>query len=124
MHHATFADQQTSASSVAHSYVAYFGPIPPTSSNTNESVEDPNSNHSWNGLSGHNQFITAHTFPVIDIHHQSQGHHSHPFPAIGGHVNSADQASVPPATSRSTRGEYDAMTRSGSFMHPFIYGHG
>ncbi|PSS14674.1 Coiled-coil domain-containing protein [Actinidia chinensis var. chinensis] len=124
MHHATFADQQTAASPVAHSYVAYFGPIPPTSSNTNESVEDPNSNHSWNGLSGHNQIITAHTFPVIDIHYQSRGHHSHPFPAIGGHVNSADQASVPPATSRSTRGEYDAMTRSGSFMHPFIYGHG
>ncbi|KAG5567726.1 hypothetical protein RHGRI_003051 [Rhododendron griersonianum] len=122
-HHSVFSDQQTAASPVAHSYVAYFGPIPPpTTSNTSENVEDPNFNHPWNGLSGHNEIFPAHTFPVIGIRHQNRGHHSHPFSANSGHVNSADQASIPPAPLRSTRGDHDALTRSGSVVHPFLHG--
>lgn len=120
--HALFAEH-TAASPVAHSYVAYFRPLPPASSNTNES-EDPNFNHHWNGISGHNEIFTAHGFPVIDVQYQTWGHHSHPFSTSSAHSNSTDQASVPPPTLRSSRGEYDAMTRSGSFAHPFPYGHG
>ncbi|GMP87665.1 hypothetical protein CsSME_00039944 [Camellia sinensis var. sinensis] len=100
-----------------------FEPLPPASSNTNES-EDPNFNHHWNGISGHNEIFTAHGFPVIDVQYQTWGHHSHPFSTSSAHSNSTDQASVPPPTLRSSRGEYDAMTRSGSFAHPFPYGHG
>jgi hypothetical protein len=122
-HHAVFSDQQTAASPVAHSYVAYFGPIPPpATSNTSDNVEDPNFNHLWNGLSGHNEVFTARTFPVLGIRHQNRGHHSHPFSANSGHVNSVDQASIPPPTLRSTRGDYDTLTRSGSAVHPFLHG--
>ncbi|KAL6968518.1 hypothetical protein U1Q18_034322 [Sarracenia purpurea var. burkii] len=121
---ALFAEH-TAASSVAHSYLAYFGPIPPSLSNsTNESVEDLNFNHRWNAISGPNEIFTAQGFPVIDIQYHSWGQHSHPFSSNSGHINSTDQASVPPATLRSTRAEYDAMTRSGSSVHPFVYGHG
>ncbi|RVW54536.1 E3 ubiquitin-protein ligase RFI2 [Vitis vinifera] len=82
-HHAILSEH-AAASSAAHSYVAYFGPIPPTHSNSSESVDDLNFNHHWNSLS-------AHTLP---------------------------------ATLRSMRGESDAMTRSGSFVHPLLFGPG
>uniref|UniRef100_A0A5B7AZR7 RING-type domain-containing protein n=1 Tax=Davidia involucrata TaxID=16924 RepID=A0A5B7AZR7_DAVIN len=122
-HHAIFTEH-TAPSSVAHSYVEYFGPIPPASSNSNESVDDPNFNHRWNGLSGHNEIFTPHAFAAIDIPYQSRGQHSPPFSVNSSHINGADQASVPPTTLRSTRGESDAVRRSGSFMHPFLHGHG
>ncbi|PSR85987.1 RING-H2 finger protein [Actinidia chinensis var. chinensis] len=111
-HHPIFAE-----------HTAYFEPIPMVSSNSIESVENPNFNHSWNIIS-HNEIFTGNGFPVIDIHHQSWGHHPRPFSSNGGHINSTDQASVRPATLRPTRGPYDAMTRSDSSAHPFLYGHG
>ncbi|XAR61332.1 hypothetical protein NMG60_11035008 [Bertholletia excelsa] len=121
-HHPIYAEH-AAGSSMPHSYFAYFGPIPPTSSNTGENVEDRNFSH-WNSISGRNEIITAHAFPVIDIQYHSWSHHSHPFPTNSGHINSIDQASVPPATLRPSRAEFDAMTRFGSFVHPYIYGHG
>lgn len=122
-HQAIFAEH-TSASSVAHSYVAYLGPIPPVSSNTNESVEDPNFNHHWNGISGQNDIFTAHGFPVIDVQYQSWGHHSHPYSTNGGHIDRADRASIAPATVRPTGVESDNITRFGSVVHPSFHGRG
>ncbi|KAK9281712.1 hypothetical protein L1049_004616 [Liquidambar formosana] len=116
-HHAIFAEH-TAASSV-NSYVAYLGHIPPTSSNSSDSVDDP-INHHWNGLSGHSEIFAPHAFPAIDIQYQNWGHRSH---QTSSHITGADQASVPPVTMRSTR-ESDALTRSGSFAHPFLLVHG
>ncbi|KAG5514226.1 hypothetical protein RHGRI_035583 [Rhododendron griersonianum] len=121
-HQAIFAEH-TSASSVAHSYVAYLGPIPPVSSNANESVEDPNFNHRWNGITGQNEIFAAHGFPVIDVQYQSWGHHSHPF-SNSGHIDRTDRASVAPATVRPTGVEYDDLTRFGSVVHPSFHGRG
>ncbi|KAA8543100.1 hypothetical protein F0562_021405 [Nyssa sinensis] len=122
-HNAIFTEH-SAPSSVAHSYVEYFGPIPPASSNSNESVDDPNFNRHWNGLSGHNDIFTPHAFAAIDTPYQSWGHDAPPFPANSSHISGADQGSVPPTTSRSTWVESDAATRSGSSVHPFLHGHG
>ncbi|XP_057460702.1 E3 ubiquitin-protein ligase RFI2-like [Actinidia eriantha] len=111
-HHPVFAE-----------HIAYFEPIPLASSNTIESIENPNFNHNRNGIS-HNEIFTAHGFPVNDVHHQSWGHHSRPFSSNSGNINSDDQASVRPATLRPTEGPYDATTRSNSSAYPFLYGHG
>ncbi|XP_052192002.1 E3 ubiquitin-protein ligase RFI2 isoform X2 [Diospyros lotus] len=123
-YNALFA-QHTPVSFVAP-YVAYayVRSIPSVSSNTNENVEDLNFNHQWNGIPGQNEIFSGHTFPVTDIQQQSWGHHSHPFPINSRHVNHTDQALVPLATLRSTRDDYDAMTRSGAFVQPFFYGQG
>ncbi|GFS39776.1 adenine nucleotide alpha hydrolases-like superfamily protein [Actinidia rufa] len=111
-HHPVFAE-----------HIAYFEPIPLASSNTIESVENPNFNHNWNGIS-HNEILTAHGLPATDVHHQSWGHHSRPFSSNSGNINSDDQASVRPATLRPTGGPYDSTTRSISSAHPFLYGRG
>ncbi|KAG5537748.1 hypothetical protein RHGRI_025013 [Rhododendron griersonianum] len=121
-HQAIFAEH-TSISSVARSYVAYLGPIPPVSSNANESVEYSYFNHCWNGVSGQNGIFTAHGFPFIDVQYQSWGHHSHPS-SNSGHIDRTACASVAPATVRPTGVEYDDLTRFGSVVHPSFHGRG
>lgn len=122
-HHAILSEH-AAASSAAHSYVAYFRPIPPTHSNSSESVDDLNFNHHWNSLSAHSEIFSSHAFPAIDIQYQSWGHHSPPFSPTSSHINGAEQAPALPAALRSMRGESDAMTRSGSFLHPLLFGPG
>lgn len=109
---------------MAHSHVAYVRPVPRASSNLSESVDDPNFSHRRNGQPGQNEIYNPHAFPALNVQYQSWGRHSPPFSASRSHINGSDQASVPPTTLRSTRVETDAMTRSGPFVHPFLYGHG
>ncbi|XP_044491335.1 E3 ubiquitin-protein ligase RFI2 [Mangifera indica] len=119
-HHPILAEQE--AASMAHSYVAYVGPVPTTTSRPSNNVDDTPLNYHWNGPSGHNEIFPPHAFPAIQYH--SWGHHSPPFSVSGSHMNGADPASVLPATQRSSHGESDAVTMSRSFPHPFVFDHG
>ncbi|XP_043708511.1 E3 ubiquitin-protein ligase RFI2-like isoform X1 [Telopea speciosissima] len=125
-HHAIFAEH-TAAPSAAHScpYVAYFQPLQPSSSTSNESLADgPNFNHHWNSLSGPSDISsTSHAFPAVDLHYHSWDHHS-PLSPTNGRIGGADQAPLPSATMRSNRGDSDGIPRPGSFVHPFLLGHG
>ncbi|EEF39254.1 E3 ubiquitin-protein ligase RFI2 [Ricinus communis] len=121
-HHSVYAEH-TAASSVAHSYVAYVGPIPPNPSRSNDGIDDPNFNHHWNGLSGRHEIFSTHAFPAINIQYHNWGRRSPPFSVSSSHINGVDPASVP-MTFRSSVGESDTRTRSTSFPHPIVFGHG
>ncbi|XP_010259580.1 PREDICTED: uncharacterized protein LOC104598959 [Nelumbo nucifera] len=125
-HHAIFAEH-TAASSAAHScpYVAYFQPLQPSASSSNEGMaEGPNFSHHWNSLSGPSDISTSHGFPGLDLHYHSWDHHSPPFSPTGSRIAGADQATIPSSTLRSTRGDTEPLPRSGSFVHPYLLGHG
>lgn len=123
--HAIFAEQ-TAVSSATHPcpYVAYFGPVHPSSSNSSGSVSDvPNFNNHWNGPSVPSDIPTSYPFPAMDIHYQSWEHHSLPFSTTGSsRINGADQPSIPSVTQRLGRGNSD-VPRSGAYVHPFVVGH-
>lgn len=121
--HAAFAEH-TAVSSTSHPcpYVAYFGPIHPSSSNSGGAVsEAPNFNH-WNGSSVPSEMPASYTFPAVDLHYHSWEHHTPPFSTASSRLVGADQPSVSPASQRPVRGGSD-VPRSGSFMHPFLVGH-
>lgn len=118
--HAIFADH-TSVSPATHPcpYIAYFGPIPPSSSNSNGSVSEASSlNNHW-GPSVPSEIPTSYAFPAMDLHYHSWEHHSSPFPTTNSRIAAADQPSILPVTQRSARTSSD-IPRSGSFMHPFL----
>ncbi|XVE73319.1 hypothetical protein DITRI_Ditri11bG0108100 [Diplodiscus trichospermus] len=121
-HHAIFAEH-AAASSVAHSYVAYVGPLPPTTLRSNDSVDDPNFNRHWNILSGQNEIFIPHVFPTISVQYHSWGNQSPNFSVSDSSISNTDPASVPAAALRSN-GELDALTRSRSFPHPSPFEHG
>ncbi|KAF5454102.1 hypothetical protein F2P56_023790 [Juglans regia] len=121
--HAIFAEH-TAVSSATHPcpYVAYFGPIHPSSSNSNGTVsEASNLNNHW-GPSVPSEMPASYAFPGMDLHYHGWEHHSSPFPTTGSRIAAADQPSILPATQRSARTSSD-IPRSGSFMHPFVIGH-
>lgn len=118
-HHAIFAEH-TAAPSSGHScpYIAYFQ-LQPSSSGSNESIVDGASfGHHWNGLPGPNEISTSHAFATVDLHYHSWDHHPPSF------SSGTDQASVPPAPIRSVRADSDNIPRSGTVVHPFLFGHG
>ncbi|XVF32764.1 hypothetical protein REPUB_Repub17cG0111100 [Reevesia pubescens] len=122
-HHAIFGEH-AAASSVAHSYVAYVGPLPPTTLTSSDSVDDPNFNRHWNILSGHNEIFIPHALPTISIQYYSWGRHSPIFSVSDSHISNTDPASVPAAALGSSNGELDALNRPRSFPHPFPFEHG
>ncbi|GLU07387.1 hypothetical protein SLE2022_243470 [Rubroshorea leprosula] len=122
-HRAIFSEHSTS-SPVAGSYVAYVGPLPPTSLRASDGVDDLNFNHHWNNLSGRNEIFAPHAFPAINIHYHSWGSHSPTISISGSHVQSVDPASIPPGPLRTSQGELDATTRLRSFPHPLPFEHG
>ncbi|GAB4835796.1 hypothetical protein Ancab_000712 [Ancistrocladus abbreviatus] len=121
---AIFADH-TSVSSASHPcpYFAYYGPIHSSSSNSGGSVSDGStfSNH-WSGPSGSSEIPTSYAFPAMDPHYHSWEHHSPPFSTTGSRMGSSEQPPVPSAPRRSARRNSD-IPRSGSFGHPFLFGH-
>ncbi|KAA8536830.1 hypothetical protein F0562_029308 [Nyssa sinensis] len=122
--HAIFAEQ-TAVSSATHPcpYIAYLGPIQPSSSNSGGSVSDgSNFNHHWNGPSVPSEMPTSYAFPAVDLHYHSWEHHSAPFSTTNNRIGGNDQPSVPSVTQRAARANSD-MPRSASFMHPFVVGH-
>lgn len=120
-HHAMFAEQST-APSVHQSYITYLRPIPLASSRSSDSVDNPNLNNLWNGLTGQNEIFNPQTFPSISIQYQSWGHHSPPLSLPTNHINSANPASNASAAMRSNHGESDVIRRSRS--HLIRFGHG
>lgn len=121
--HHSMPTENNDGSSLAHSYVAYFGPIPHASSRSSDSIDDPHFNYPWNGLSGHNEMFNAHTFPASGIQYHSWGHHSAPFSQFGTRINGTDPGSVPPATQGSTHRDSDTTTSSRSFPYPLLFPH-
>ncbi|KAL5539484.1 hypothetical protein UlMin_044682 [Ulmus minor] len=122
--HAIFAEH-TAVSSATHPcpYIAYFGPIHPSSSTSSGSVSDASSfNNHWNSTSVPSDLQTSYAFPSMDVHYHSWEHHSPPFSATTSRIGVADQPSIPPVSQRPTRANSD-LPRSGSFMPPFLVGH-
>lgn len=122
--HHRMPSEHTAPSSLPHSYVAYFGPIPHASSRSSDSIDDPNFNYPWNGLSGHNDIFNPHSFPAISIQYHTLGRQSPPFSQFGSHINGVDPASIQSATQGSTHSDSDATTRSRSFPYPLVFAHG
>ncbi|KAF7805087.1 E3 ubiquitin-protein ligase RFI2-like isoform X1 [Senna tora] len=122
--HAIFAEH-TAVSSASHPcpYIAYFGPIHPSSSNSAGPVsEASNFTNHWNGPSLPNDMTASYTFPAVDLHYHSWEHHSTPFSTASGRLGAADQPSISPASQRPARGGLDVPI-SGTVMHPFLVGH-
>ncbi|XP_054801864.1 E3 ubiquitin-protein ligase RFI2-like [Prosopis cineraria] len=121
--HAIFAEHTASASHPCP-FIAYIGPIHPSSSNSAGTVSDASSSFTnpWNGPSLPNDMPASYTFPAVDLHYHSWEHHSSPFSTASSGPGTADQPSISPASQRPARGGLDTP-RSGSFMHPFLVGH-
>ncbi|XAR49150.1 hypothetical protein NMG60_11032243 [Bertholletia excelsa] len=119
--HAIFAEH-TAVSSATHPcpYIAYIGPIHPSSSNSGGNVSDGSSfNNQWNGLSGPSEMPSSYGFPAMDLHYHSWEHHSSPFPTSSSRVGAAEQPTVSSVTHRAPRPNSDVL-RSGNFVHPFV----
>ncbi|KAK9291969.1 hypothetical protein L1049_019921 [Liquidambar formosana] len=122
--HAIFAEH-TAVSSATHPcpYIAYFGPIHPSSSTSSGSVSDGSTfNNHWNGPSVPSEISTSYAFPAMDLHYHGWEHHSTPFSTASSRIGGGDQPSIPSVTQRSARANSD-MPRSGSFMPPFLVSH-
>ncbi|OAY44033.1 E3 ubiquitin-protein ligase RFI2 [Manihot esculenta] len=122
--HPIFAEHTAAVSSATHPcpYIAYFGPIHPSSSNSSGSVSDSsNFNNHWNGPSVPSEIPSSYAFPAMDLHYHGWEHHSPPFSTASSRIGNPDQSSIPPVQ-RPARTSSD-LPRSGSFMHPFIVGH-
>ncbi|KAK4427633.1 E3 ubiquitin-protein ligase RFI2 [Sesamum alatum] len=119
-HHAVFAEH-TPVSSTTHPcpYIAYFGPIHPSSSTSSGNVSDGSSfNNHWSGLSVPSEVPSSYSFPSMDVHYHSW-EHSSPF-AASSRFGSTDQPSIPSVTQRAARNSSD-IPRPG--MQPYIIGH-
>uniref|UniRef100_A0A1D1XRC5 E3 ubiquitin-protein ligase RFWD3 n=1 Tax=Anthurium amnicola TaxID=1678845 RepID=A0A1D1XRC5_9ARAE len=126
--HAVFAEHPPAPSS-AHScpYVAYYHPLRPSPSSSQPStdslIDGPTFHHQWSSMAGPAD-IHSHSFPSIDIHYHSWEPHSPPYSNPNSRISGTEQASVPSATMRSTMLDSDGHLRPGSFLHPFVIGHG
>ncbi|KAL9233317.1 hypothetical protein vseg_008335 [Gypsophila vaccaria] len=123
--HAVFAEH-TAVSSSAHQcpYVAYYGPLHSSSSNSVTSVSDGlNFSNRWSSPSGPNELQTSYAFAAMEPHLQGWEHHSMTFSATGSRSGVSDQSSAPPVNQRSSRANAD-LQRSGSYVHPFVMSHG
>ncbi|XP_057439344.1 E3 ubiquitin-protein ligase RFI2 [Lotus japonicus] len=121
--HAVFAEH-TAVSSASHPcpYIAYIGPIHPSTSNSGGTVsEDSNFPH-WNGPPRPSDMPTSYTYPAVDLHYHSWEHHSSHFSSATSRLGVADQPSVSAGTQRPARVGSE-VPRSGSFVHPFLVGH-
>ncbi|KAM7469792.1 hypothetical protein LguiA_007975 [Lonicera macranthoides] len=134
--HAIFAEHSAAVSSATNPcpYIAYIGPIHPSSSNSNASVSSDGSsnfNNPWNNTHQSTPSEipppTSYAFPTMDGHYHSweQHHPSATFPTTSSRIGggATDQTPVQSImTQRAPRPNSD-MQRSGSYVHPFIVGH-
>lgn len=121
---AVFAEH-TAVSSSTHQcpYVAYYGPVHSSSSNSVGSVSDgSNFSNRWGGPSGPSEIPSSYTFAAMDPHYHGWEHHSVSFSANGNRLGGSDQPPVPYLTPRSSRVNSD-LPRLGSFVHPFVISH-
>ncbi|KAK7284383.1 hypothetical protein RJT34_19128 [Clitoria ternatea] len=121
---AIFAEH-TPVSSASHPcpYIAYFGPVHPSTSNSGGSVSEASNYNHWNGPPPvPSDMPTSYTFPAMDLHYHGWEHHPSHFSSASGRLGTADQNSASPGSQRSARGGSE-VPRSGSYMRPFIVGH-
>ncbi|ONK78672.1 uncharacterized protein A4U43_C02F21240 [Asparagus officinalis] len=97
----------------ASSYLAYFQPLQPSaSSNPRVSSESP-SDH-WNHASATPEVQT----------HGWEHHHPTPNSRHRSHTSGSNEDAFSSMTVPGMRVDSDGLARSGSFFHPFIFGHG
>ena len=116
--------EHTAVSSASHSpcpYVAYLGPVHPSSSNSGGNASEAPNFNLWNSSSVPSDMQNSYTFPAMDFHYQSWEHHTPPFSTASSRLIAADQSSVSPGNQRPFRGASDVQ-RSGPVLHPFIVG--
>ncbi|XP_057550767.1 E3 ubiquitin-protein ligase IPI1-like isoform X2 [Amaranthus tricolor] len=121
---AVFAEH-TAVSSSTHQcpYMAYYGPVHSSSSNSVGSVSDgSNFSNRWGAPSGPSEMPTSYTFGATDPHHHGWEHHNLRFLANGSRLSASDQPSTPSLTTRSSRVNSDVQ-RSGLFVHPSVASH-
>ncbi|CAL0308558.1 unnamed protein product [Lupinus luteus] len=121
--HTIFAEHTAvSSASDPCPYMAYIGPIHPSTANPGVTVSEASNFNHWNGPPAP-RGTTSYTFPGMTIHYPSWEHHSSHFSSATGNLGApADQTSVSPSSQRLAMGGSEFL-RSGSFMHPFLVGH-
>lgn len=122
--HAIFAEHTAAVSSATHPcpYIAYFGPVHPSSSSSSASEASNFSGH-WNGPSVPSEIPSSYAFPAVDLHYQNWEHHSPPFSTLNNRVTGVDAPSIVSVAQRSASRVGSELPRSGSVMHPFLVGH-
>ncbi|KAM7481595.1 hypothetical protein LguiB_006178 [Lonicera macranthoides] len=125
--HTLFAEQ-TAVSSTTHPcpYIAYLGPIHPSSSNSSGSVSSDGSsfNNHWNNNQSTLSEIppTSYAFPTMDVHYQSwDHHHSFAFSMTSSRIGCSDQPPILSMTQRVAMANSD-ISILGSLGHPFCCG--
>ncbi|MED6131421.1 hypothetical protein PIB30_009901 [Stylosanthes scabra] len=121
--HAIFPEHNATLSSDNHHcpYIAYFGAIHPSSSNSGGNVSETSSFNHWNGSSVHSDLPTSYTYPTVDLHYHSWEQHSPPFSTHNSRLVASDHRSISPRTQRPSRGGSE-VSSSSSYMHP-LAGH-
>ncbi|CAL0311214.1 unnamed protein product [Lupinus luteus] len=114
--------EHTALSSGSHPcpYIAYIGPIHPSTSNPGATVSETSNFNHWSGPPVPGDMLTSYIFPAPDHHYRTWEYH---FSSATSHLGApSDQPSVSPVTQRPARGGSE-VPRSGSLMHPFLVGH-
>ena len=95
------------------SYLAYLQPLqPPASSNPRISSESPIDH--WNNASGTPEVPTPHGWE----------HHPAPYSLPNSRTSGSYQDAFSSTTVPAVRVDSDGLARAGSFVHPFVLGHG
>nr|AGZ15397.1 zinc finger RING-type [Phaseolus vulgaris] len=121
--HAIFAEH-TAVSSSSHPcpYIAYFGPIHPSTSTLVGTVFEASNFSHWNGPPVPGDMPTSYTFPAVDLHYHSWSLYSFFFCPANQGLGTEDQTPVSPGSQRPARVGSE-VPRSRIFMHPFLVGH-
>ncbi|XP_074320921.1 E3 ubiquitin-protein ligase RFI2-like [Silene latifolia] len=121
--HAVFAEH-SAVSSSAHQcpYVAYYGPLHSSSSNSVVSADGLNFSNQWGCPPGPSELQSSYTFPAVETQYHGWEHHSMPFSATSSRLGGSDLPSAPSVHQRSSRANAD-LSRSGSFVHASAMNH-
>lgn len=111
------------ASSTSHHcpYVAFVGPIHPSSSSSGGSVQDsvPSYHNHWNGASAPSEVSASYGYPGMEVHYHSWEHQSSPFSSSssrrGGGGGGVDQPSIQSMNHRQGR-HIPNLSSWGEFM--------
>ncbi|KAI4310944.1 hypothetical protein MLD38_035886 [Melastoma candidum] len=122
--HAFFAEHSAVSSSTHYCpYIAYFGSIHPSTSNSSGSAPDGTNIHNhWNGPLLPGEVPTSYPFQAVDVQYHGWDQPSSFSNSSYRRGAIADQPPVPPPSHRSGRTISD-VHRAGSLMHPFPVGH-
>ncbi|XP_024959181.1 E3 ubiquitin-protein ligase RFI2-like [Cynara cardunculus var. scolymus] len=108
--HAVFSEHAT-VSSATHicPYIAYVQPLPSSTSSANV-ADGLRYNSQWNSQSAPSEVPNSYAFPTMDVHYHSL------FQTPSSRIGDVDHPSRRPARTNAD------ITRSGSYVHPFLVG--